>query len=92
MTLKLLDNHLTGESLNQQSALEFQGTGRGKGERERAGGEEVKGVKKKKKKKKNNALDWLTYSVQPWIASLAFLGSFYHHISPPPAPTLPILS
>lgn len=73
ITLKRPDNHLTGESLNQQSAAAFSGsgperTGQGGEEGEWGGGkgkhqanleaEEEEVVKKKKK----TALGWLTYS------------------------------
>lgn len=40
------------------------------------------GIEQNEKKKKQKDLGWLTYSEQSWIASLAFLGSFYHHIYP----------
>lgn len=42
ITLKLLDNHLTGESLNRQSAAEFRGAGQSeRAEGGREGGREV---------------------------------------------------
>lgn len=74
ITLKLLDNHLTGESLNRQSAAVFRGWAgvnrMGKGGKVGRGHND-EGIRHKRKRKKS-----LAGSLMHWVASLAFLGAF----------------